>query len=49
MHQDPTASINDRSRDDYLTDMGIRVLRLDNKDVIDDVEGVKDVIRSYFK
>jgi very-short-patch-repair endonuclease len=29
--------------------MGIRVLRIENKEVIDDLEGVKDVIRSYFK
>jgi very-short-patch-repair endonuclease len=48
-HHDPTSSINDQSRDEYLTAMGIRVLRIENKEVIDDLEGVKDVIRSYFK
>jgi very-short-patch-repair endonuclease len=47
-HQDPTSSVNDGSRDRYLADLGIRVVRIDNKDVIDDLDGVKDMIRSYF-
>jgi very-short-patch-repair endonuclease len=48
-HDDPTSSMNDQGRDAYLKDLGIRTLRFDNKDVIDDAEGVCDMIRENFR
>jgi very-short-patch-repair endonuclease len=34
----------DRNRDEYLKDMGLTVLRFTNTDVMDNIEGVVDVI-----
>ena len=44
-----TASMNDQDRDQYLLDLGIRVLRFTNKEVINGLEGVLDEIRAAFR
>ena len=49
VHDTPTASMNDQDRDQYLLDLGIRVLRFTNKEVMDGLEGVLDEIRAAFR
>jgi very-short-patch-repair endonuclease len=48
-HDDPTASANDRSRDDFLLAHGIRTLRFSNKEIIDSVEAVVRIIEAEFR
>ncbi|QQS73606.1 MAG: DUF559 domain-containing protein [Flavobacteriales bacterium] len=48
-HDNPTASANDGLRDEYMNAKNIRVLRIDNKSIIDDLPGVLDLIRSRFQ
>ena len=49
VHENPTTSLNDQSRDEYLAGMRIRVLRFTNKQVLDGLEGVLDEIRAAFR
>ena len=39
-HDHDVAQIRDRARDDYLASAGIRVLRFENRDLINNLEGV---------
>ncbi|MBP6392183.1 MAG: endonuclease domain-containing protein [Flavobacteriales bacterium] len=48
-HSDPIGSANDGVRDEYLHERGIRVLRFDNREVLEDPERVLEAIRSYAK
>ena len=48
-HENPTASTNDGLRDEYMNTKNIRVLRIQNKSVLDDLPGVLDLIRSCFE
>ena len=49
VHENPTASMNDQDRDDYLETLHIRVLRFTNKEVLDGLEGVLYEIRAAFR
>ena len=49
VHENPTASLNDQGRDEYLGSMRIRVLRFSNKEVLDGLEGVLEDIRAAFR
>jgi very-short-patch-repair endonuclease len=40
---------HDIERDDYLSSLGIKVLRFENKEVFDNLEAVLEVIKNSFK
>jgi very-short-patch-repair endonuclease len=46
-HYSETGKANDRTRDDVLTEMGIKVLRFSDRDVIEDIGGVMEGIWSF--
>ena len=47
-HQMPGAEYHDEIRDAFLKSLGVRVLRFDNKDVLDDLDAVLDEIARHF-
>lgn len=48
-HDDPTSSANDGLRDEFMNAKNIRVLRIENKSIIDDLSGVLDLIQGCFQ
>ena len=48
-HDNPTSSANDGMRDEFMNGKNIRVLRIENKSIVDDLPGVLDLIRSCFQ
>jgi very-short-patch-repair endonuclease len=48
-HYTPEGIEKDKKRDKYLEDIGIKVLRIENKLVFENQGQVLDYIRSYFK
>jgi len=48
-HDNPTSSANDALRDAFMKKHGLRVLRVENKSILDDLPGVLDIVRSWFK
>ena len=48
-HDNPTTSANDGLRDEFMNAKNIRVLRIENKSILDDLPGVLDLIRSCFQ
>jgi very-short-patch-repair endonuclease len=46
-HDSESAQCHDRLRDRFLLELGIRVLRFRNSDVIEDLEGVLSEIRRH--
>ncbi|AKA35278.1 endonuclease domain-containing protein [Flagellimonas lutaonensis] len=49
VHDNVIALQKDSERDDYLKSLGFTVLRLENKLVFDDLEGVLQTISEHFK
>ena len=47
-HQMPGAEYYDEIRTAFLVKLGLRVIRFDNKDVLDDLESVLDEIARHF-
>jgi very-short-patch-repair endonuclease len=48
-HDHEQAQANDRRRDEFLANAGIRVLRFENEQVVKNVEGVLWEIRRHFR
>jgi len=48
IHDEPGSDEHDRLRDEWLERRGLRVLRFDNKAILDDLEGVLDEIERHF-
>ena len=48
-HDGESASIRDNAREQLLIAAGLTVLRLENRHVIENLEGVLDLIRQHFK
>jgi very-short-patch-repair endonuclease len=48
-HDGERASIRDNARERLLIAAGLTVLRLENRHVIENLEGVLDLIRQHFK
>ena len=48
-HDHETAAERDDTRTHYLESVGISVVRFENRDVLENLDGVLSVIRSYFK
>jgi very-short-patch-repair endonuclease len=48
VHDDPSQLEHDRIRDSWLRQQGLRILRFDNKQILDDTESVVDAIMIHF-
>ena len=48
-HDSERAQRRDGARDQYLAELGIRVLRFQNQDVMQNLEGVLEAIRAGFR
>ena len=48
-HLTPDAIDDDRVRDEYLANIGLRVLRFTNTDVMENIDGVVEVIENNLK
>ena len=48
-HFTPSALIQDQKRDKYLGELGLTVLRFENKDLLQSMEPVLEEITSHFK
>ena len=46
-HMEPERITRDRNRDGQLAEIGLHVLRFDNRQVLNEIEGVVEVIGSY--
>lgn len=48
IHDQAGSADHDEARDAYLARLGLRVLRFDNKSIMDDLEGVLEVVIKHF-
>ncbi|MBP6391862.1 MAG: endonuclease domain-containing protein [Flavobacteriales bacterium] len=48
-HADPIGSVNDGERDEFLKERGIKVLRFENQEILEDPELVLEAIRVVAK
>ena len=49
IHHDPTASLNDQWRDEQLKAVGIRTVRIENDELLANLDGVLELIRKNFR
>ncbi|MBK9760888.1 MAG: DUF559 domain-containing protein [Flavobacteriales bacterium] len=49
VHHDPTVSMNDQWRDEQLKALGIRTVRIENVELLANLDGVLDLIRKHFR